>query len=155
MLNVILFRPLIPPNTGNVIRLCANTGCDLHLVRPLGFALDDARMRRAGLDYRERVKVNVHDSLDDALKTIGTGTLYILTTSGTAPFHSAGFKMNDTLLFGNEEEGLPDEVRKSVPPEHQLRIPMLPESRCLNLSNSVAITVYFALDRAGALRYMS
>ena len=151
MPSVILHRPLIPPNTGNVIRLCANTGCPLHLVRPLGFELSEPRLRRAGLDYASLASVSVHDSLDEALAAAGGGALRALSTSGGAPMHRANFTADDVLLFGNEEAGLPEEVKRGVAPGNLLRIPMQPGSRSLNLSNAVAVAVYFALDRCGAL----
>lgn len=154
MFQVILHSPRIPPNTGNVIRLCANTGCGLHLVRPLGFEIDDARMRRAGLDYRERVSVRVHDSLAQALGAAGGGALRAFSSRGTVPCHTADYRPGDVLLFGNEEAGLPEDVLRDVAPGSLLRIPMAPGNRSLNLSNSVAVAVYLGLLRAGALDRM-
>lgn len=150
MFQVILHTPRIPPNTGNVIRLCANTGCSLHLVRPL-FSLDDARMRRAGLDYRERVSVRVHDSLEQAVDAAGGGEPYAFSTRGTVPCHTVRHRRGDILLFGNEETGLPGDVMGSVDPGRRLRIPMAPGNRSINLSNSVAVAVYLALRGAGEL----
>ncbi len=131
MLHVILFRPEIPPNTGNVIRLCANTGAALHLVRPLGFELDDARLRRAGLDYHEYARVVVHDDLAACLDAV------------------ARFADGDALLFGCETAGLPADVLERIPVAQRLRLPMQPDSRSLNLSNTVAVAVYEAWRQLG------
>jgi tRNA (cytidine/uridine-2'-O-)-methyltransferase len=155
MLHVILHRPEIPPNTGNVIRLCANTGAMLHLVRPLGFALDDARLRRAGLDYHEYARVAVHDDLPACLATIGAPRVFAFTTRGTVAHVDARYAEGDALLFGCETAGLPGEVLESIPAAQRLRLPMRPDSRSLNLSNTVAVAVYEAwrqLGFAGAAR---
>lgn len=154
MLHVILFRPEIAPNTGNAIRLCANTGASLHLIRPLGFELDDKRLRRAGLDYHEYARVAVHDDLDTCLAAIGQPRVFALSTRGTVRHVDARFADNDALLFGCETAGLPAEVLESIPPAQRLRLPMRPDSRSLNLSNTVAVTVYEAwrqLDFDGAV----
>lgn len=154
MLHVILFRPEIAPNTGNAIRLCANTGASLHLIRPLGFELDDKRLRRAGLDYHEYARVVVHDDLDACLAAIGQPRVFALSTRGTVRHVDARFADNDALLFGCETAGLPAEVLESIPPAQRLRLPMRPDSRSLNLSNTVAVTVYEAwrqLDFDGAV----
>ena len=153
MLHVILFHPEIPPNTGNVIRLCANTGAALHLIRPLGFELDDARLRRAGLDYHEYASVAVHDDLASCLDAIGTPRVFAFTTRGRAAHVDTRFADGDALLFGCETAGLPGEVLETVPVEQRLRLPMCPDSRSLNLSNTVAVAVYEAwrqLDFPGA-----
>jgi tRNA (cytidine/uridine-2'-O-)-methyltransferase len=153
MLHVILFRPEIPPNTGNVIRLCANTGAALHLIRPLGFELDDARLRRAGLDYHEYARVAVHDDLTHCLDAIGAPRVFAFTTRGRVAHVDARFADGDALLFGCETAGLPAEVLETIPAEQRLRLPMRPDSRSLNLSNTVAVAVYEAwrqLDFAGA-----
>ncbi len=153
MLHVILFRPEIPPNTGNVIRLCANTGAALHLIRPLGFELDDARLRRAGLDYHEYARLAVHDDLAGCLDAIGTPSVFAFTTRGTVAHVDARFADGDALLFGCETAGLPDDVLAAIPAAQRLRLPMCPDSRSLNLSNTVAVAVYEAwrqLDFAGA-----
>lgn len=153
MLHVILFRPEIPPNTGNVIRLCANTGAALHLIRPLGFELDDARLRRAGLDYHEYASLKVHDDLDSCLAAIGPTRVFAFSTRGQVAHVDARFEAGDALLFGCETAGLPAEVLEAIPAAQRLRLPMRPNSRSLNLSNTVAIAVYEAwrqLDFAGA-----
>jgi tRNA (cytidine/uridine-2'-O-)-methyltransferase len=149
MLHVVLFEPEIPPNTGNVIRLCANTGAHLHLIRPLGFALDDRQLRRAGLDYHEWTRLKVHDSLDDALAALEPSRLFAFSTRGTRPYHDVAYRGTDTLLFGPETRGLPPEVMSRLDPDHVLRLPMRPESRSLNLSNAVAVVVYEAWRQLG------
>ncbi|MDE1893355.1 MAG: tRNA (cytidine(34)-2'-O)-methyltransferase [Pseudomonadota bacterium] len=149
MLNVILFRPEIPPNTGNVIRLCANAGAALHLVRPLGFELDDARLRRAGLDYHEYTRLAVHDDLARCLDAIGSPRVFAFTTRARTAHVQARFADGDALLFGCETAGLPGEVLDTVPAERRLRLPMLPDSRSLNLSNTVAVAVYEAWRQLG------
>ena len=153
MLHVILFRPEIPPNTGNVIRLCANTGASLHLIRPLGFELDDARLRRAGLDYHEYASVSVHDDLDTCLAALGCPRVFAFSTRGRRWHVDVRYAEGDALLFGCETAGLPEAVLSALPPEQRLRLPMRADSRSLNLSNSVAVAVYEAwrqLDFPGA-----
>ncbi len=147
--HVVLYQPEIPPNTGNVIRLCANTGARLHLIRPLGFELDDRRLRRAGLDYREWADIAIHDSLTDCLTAARPRRVYAFTTRATRRHSDASFETGDLLLFGPETRGLPDAVLESLPEEQRLRIPMLPASRSLNLSNSVAIALYEAWRQLG------
>jgi tRNA (cytidine/uridine-2'-O-)-methyltransferase len=149
MFHVILFQPEIPPNTGNVIRLCANTGAQLHLIRPLGFDLDDKQLKRAGLDYHEYATLKVHDSLADCLLTLPGARVFAFTTKGSRPYHEVGFQRGDAFLFGPESRGLPEDVRASLPPEQRLRLPMLPDNRSLNLSNSVAVAVYEAWRQCG------
>lgn len=149
MLHVILYQPEIPPNTGNVIRLCANSGADLHLVRPLGFAMEDARLRRAGLDYREYASVAVHDDLPACLAALGAPRLFAFSTRSQVRYSDVRFRAGDALLFGCESAGLPDEVLATVPATARLRLPMRPDSRSLNLSNSVAIAVYEAWRQLG------
>lgn len=149
MLHVILFQPEIPPNTGNAIRLCANTGASLHLIQPLGFALDDARLRRAGLDYHEYARVAVHDNLDACLAALGRPRVFAYSTRGRVAHVDARYAEGDALLFGCETAGLPDEVLEAIPAERRLRLPMRPESRSLNLSNSVAVAVYEAWRQLG------
>ncbi len=147
-LHVVLFEPEIPPNTGNIIRLCANTGCALHLIEPLGFELDEKRLRRAGLDYDEWADVKVHSSLDDALTATGAashpGRVFALTTKGSGNYSDVAFQAGDVLVFGPETRGLPASVLDGLGPPQCLRIPMRPHSRSLNLSNSVAVVVYEA-----------
>jgi len=140
--HVILYEPEIPPNTGNIIRLCANTGAQLHLIRPLGFELDDKQLRRAGLDYHEFSEIKVHDNLGECLQTLPGIRLFAFTTKASRHYHEAIFQAGDALLFGPESRGLPAEVLGSLKPEQRLRLPMMPENRSLNLSNSVAVAVY-------------
>lgn len=149
MLHVILFRPEIPPNTGNVIRLCANTGAALHLVRPLGFELDDARLRRAGLDYHEYARIAVHDDLAACLDAVGAPRVFAFTTRGRVAHVDARFADGDALLFGCETAGLPADVLDRIPAAQRLRLPMRPDSRSLNLSNTVAVAVYEAWRQLG------
>jgi tRNA (cytidine/uridine-2'-O-)-methyltransferase len=154
MFDVVLHQPEIPPNTGNVIRLCANTGARLHLVEPLGFALDDRQLRRAGLDYHEYAQVRVHPSLADALATIAAdaGSAprgFVLTTRGTVRFDKPRYAPGDVFVFGAETRGLPDEVLEAVPAAQRLRLPMRPGNRSLNLSNAVAVVVFEAWRQQG------
>lgn len=149
MFNVILFRPEIPPNTGNVIRLCANTGSRLHLIRPLGFDLDDRNLRRAGLDYHEYASVRVHESLADCLAELAGSRVFAFTTKGAQPFHEVCFQPGDSFLFGPESSGLPETLLRDFPGNRRLRLPMLPHSRSLNLSNSVAVAVFEAWRQCG------
>ncbi|MFA5824668.1 MAG: tRNA (uridine(34)/cytosine(34)/5-carboxymethylaminomethyluridine(34)-2'-O)-methyltransferase TrmL [Gallionellaceae bacterium] len=149
MFNVILFQPEIPPNTGNIIRLCANSGARLHLIRPLGFEIDDKQLRRAGLDYHEYATMQVHDDLNACLRTLPGSRLFAFTTKGSRPYHEVAFKAGDAFLFGPESRGLPADILESLPPEQKLRLPMLPGNRSLNLSNTVAIAVYEAWRQCG------
>jgi len=149
MFEVILYQPEIPPNTGNVIRLCANTGAHLHLIRPLGFNLDDKQLKRAGLDYHEYASMKVHDSLQECLQTLPNSRLFAFTTKGSHPFHEVRYQAGDAFLFGPESRGLPIEILESLTPEQRLRLPMLPNNRSLNLSNTVAIAVYEAWRQCG------
>lgn len=149
MIDVVLFEPEIPPNTGNVIRLCANTGARLHLVGPLGFRMEDAQLRRAGLDYHEFAEVRVHDSWPGFLGVVRPARVFAMTTKGQASPFEVCFKEGDTLLFGPESRGLPMTVLESLPRERWLRLPMRAGSRSLNLSNAVAVTVYEAWRQLG------
>ncbi len=152
MLHVVLYQPEIPPNTGNVIRLCANTGFQLHLIEPLGFDLDDKKLRRAGLDYHEFSPVQRYASLDECLTALQPGKVWALTTKATQTYSQACFSAGDVLLFGPETRGLPAAVLECLPAEQRLRLPMKEASRSLNLSNTVAVMVYEAwrqLDFAG------
>lgn len=148
-LHVVLFQPEIPPNTGNVIRLCANTGAMLHLVRPLGFRLDAKAVRRAGLDYRELADVREHATLADCLESLGRPRWFAFTTRGGLRHDSVAYAAGDALVFGPETRGLPLEVLADCPPDRQLRIPMRPGARSLNLSNAVAVAVYEAWRQNG------
>ena len=149
MLDVLLYQPEIPPNTGNVMRLCVNTGARLHLIEPLGFTLDDAKLRRAGLDYGDWSDVTVHASLDVALRVLSPRRLWALTTKGSRSFADVQFSRGDALLFGPETRGLPQEVLDRVDEVARIRIPMRPDSRSLNLSNAVAVSVYEAWRQIG------
>ncbi|MFL1467773.1 tRNA (uridine(34)/cytosine(34)/5-carboxymethylaminomethyluridine(34)-2'-O)-methyltransferase TrmL [Marinobacter sp. DUT-3] len=149
MLHVVLYEPEIPPNTGNIIRLCANTGCQLHLIEPLGFNLEDKQMRRAGLDYSEYATVKVHKDYQAFLDSEQPERLFGLTTKGSQHYHEARFEDGDYLMFGPETRGLPEDVRSDLPPERRLRVPMRPHSRSLNLSNTAALVVYEAWRQLG------
>ena len=149
MFNVVLYEPEIPPNTGNIIRLCANTGCRLHLIEPLGFTLEDKQMRRAGLDYSEYATVTVHSDYQSFLDREQPERLFGLTTKGQQPYHEVAFQQGDYLMFGPETRGLPEEVRNALPADRRLRVPMRPDSRSLNLSNTAALVVYEAWRRLG------
>jgi len=153
MLNIVLYQPEIPPNTGNIIRLCANTGMQLHLIRPLGFELDDKRMRRAGLDYHEWASLKLHDSFDEFLQTAQPNHCYALSTKGSQHHHTVEYQAGDAIIFGPETRGLPLDIRQHPAMTACIRIPMKGDSRSLNLSNATAIVVYEAwrqLDFAGA-----
>jgi len=151
MFHIVLVHPEIPPNTGNVIRLAANTGCQLHLVQPLGFDLSDKQMRRAGLDYHEYAPLQVHADWNALLSTMHTlgGQAYAMTTRGTRQPHDCAFAPGDWLVFGSETTGLPTAVRESFAPERLLRLPMREGQRSLNLSNAVAVVVYEAWRQHG------
>ena len=144
MLHIVLYEPEIPPNTGNIIRLAANTGARLHLIHPLGFALDERRLRRAGLDYREFAEIREYASLDACLESAPFHRLFALTTRATRPHSDPAFLPDDGFLFGPETRGLPQAVLDRLPPKQRLRIPMLPGSRSLNLSNAAAVVIYEA-----------
>ncbi|HEX5539833.1 MAG TPA: tRNA (uridine(34)/cytosine(34)/5-carboxymethylaminomethyluridine(34)-2'-O)-methyltransferase TrmL [Methylophilaceae bacterium] len=144
MFDIVLYEPEIPPNTGNIIRLCANTGSQLHLVKPLGFTLEDKQLKRAGLDYHEFASLKVHENWQTCLDVLAGRRMFALTTKGSARYSGIAFKHGDVFVFGPETRGLPQEVREQFPPEHRLRLPMLPHSRSLNLGNSVAAIVYEA-----------
>ena len=149
MFNIILHEPEIPPNTGNVMRLCANTGARLHLVKPLGFRIDEKSVRRAGLDYRELADVQVHTSLAACLEALGQPRWFAFSTRASAAHDSVRFERGDALLFGAETRGLPDAVLDACPVARRLRIPMLAGVRSLNLSNAVAVAVYEAWRQQG------
>ncbi len=146
MFRIVLVAPEIPPNTGNIIRLSANTGCELHLVEPLGFTLEDKHMIRAGLDYHEYATVKVHKSFDAFLESEhpDRDRMFAMTTKGSHPFADSHFLPGDWFVFGSEGHGLPDNIRNSFPEQQRIRLPMRPHNRSLNLSNTVAITVYEA-----------
>jgi len=149
MFHVILYQPEIPPNTGNIIRLCANTGCQLHLVRPLGFTLEDKQLVRAGLDYHEFAQLHMHDTLPDCLSAFDPLRVFALTTKGSQAFHQVRYQPGDAFLFGPESRGLPAEVLARFDGGQRVRLPMLPNSRSLNLSNTVAVAVFEAWRQCG------
>ena len=151
MFHVVLHRPEIPPNTGNIIRLCANTGCGLHLIGPLGFELDRKSVQRAGMDYAEIAQVSVHADLVQCLAQIGPTRVFAIETGSPTPYAQARFEAGDTLLFGCESRGLPAEVLQSVEPARRLRIPMRADNRSLNLANAVAVVVYEAWRQHGLM----
>jgi len=148
MYHIVLYEPEIPPNTGNIIRLCANTGMQLHLIHPLAFELDDTRLKRAGLDYHEYAQVQEHANLDAFFEAVKPPRVFALSTHGRRGFYDVEFKSGDAFLFGPETRGLPKPVLEALGQEHVLRLPMLKESRSLNLSNTVAIVVYEAWRQA-------
>ncbi len=147
--NIVLYEPEIPPNTGNVMRLAANTGAALHLVEPLGFELDDTRMRRAGLDYREFADVRLHPSLAACLEEVGQDRVFALSTRGSRLYTDAAFQAGDVLMFGPETRGLPQSLLDELGPERVLRLPMQPVSRSMNLANSVSVVLYEAWRQIG------
>lgn len=149
MFHIVLFEPEIPPNTGNIIRLCANTGCQLHLIEPLGFNMEEKALRRAGLDYHEFANVKRWADYPTFLKEEAPKKLYALSTKGTHGYSDVAFQPGDYLMFGPETRGLPADVREALPKDQVLRLPMLPDSRSLNLSNTVAIMVYEAWRQNG------
>ena len=149
MFNVVLFEPEIPPNTGNAIRLCANAGCRLHLVQPLGFRLEDRDLRRAGLDYHEMTTVTVHPDLATCLTSLNGARAFAFSAHATRSAFDPEFLPGDVLLFGPESRGLPEDVLARFAPEQRLRLPMVPGNRGLNLSNAVAIVVYEAWRQTG------
>lgn len=149
MVHVVLYEPEIPPNTGNIIRLCANSGNQLHLVRPLGFELDDKRLRRAGLDYHEWADVSVYDDLEQLLQQVPHHTLYAISTKGVRNYADPVYMENDLLLFGPESRGLPATLLQGLDESSILRIPMRPGNRSLNLSNAAAIVVYEVWRQSG------
>jgi len=149
MLDVVLFQPQIPPNTGNIIRLCANSGFRLHLIEPLGFDLDDKKLRRAGLDYHEFAAIQRHENFDAFLEKEQPKRVLAITTKTDNFYGDISFSAGDYLLFGSETGGLPEEVRAQIPDENKLRIPMLKESRSMNLSNATAVIVYDAWRQLG------
>ncbi|GAB3251449.1 tRNA (cytidine(34)-2'-O)-methyltransferase [Chitinimonas naiadis] len=154
MFAVILFEPEIPPNTGNVIRLCANAGCELHLVKPLGFPLEDAKLRRAGLDYHEYAAMRVHENWTECAAHFAGRRIFAMTTKGSTRYDRIDYLPGDAFLFGKESAGLPAELRDGFAADRRIKLPMRPDNRSLNLSNAVAITVFEAWrqhDFAGGL----
>jgi tRNA (cytidine/uridine-2'-O-)-methyltransferase len=151
MFHVVLFEPEIPPNTGNVIRLCANSGATLHLVKPLGFGLDDKSLRRSGLDYHDLAEVKVHENLDECLRDLAAARLFAVETGGRHRYSDLNYRAGDAFLFGPETRGLPNAVLDRVGREASVSIPMRERSRSVNLSNAVALVVYEAWRQIGFL----
>lgn len=149
MFNVVLYQPEIPPNTGNIIRLCANVGAALHLIEPLGFIMDDKRLRRAGLDYSEWVNVSIHKNLDEFQNAVKPQRIFACSTRGKNYYSEVSYDEGDTFLMGPETRGLPLDILNSLNQESIIRIPMLPENRSLNLSNATSIIVYEAWRQLG------
>lgn len=154
MIHVVLYEPEIPANTGNIIRLCANTGAQLHLIKPLGFELDDKKLKRAGLDYHEWARMQIWDSIELCLEFLAAqgvdkDAVYPLTTKGTETPHTSDLNRPIALLMGPETRGLPEQVRLMFPQQHWIRLPMAPNSRSLNLSNATAVIVYEAWRQQG------
>ena len=144
MLHVVLYQPEIPPNTGNIMRLCANAGAALHLIEPLGFTLEEKQLRRAGLDYRDLAPVRIWPCLEDCLNAAAVQRWFAISTRGGRRYSEVQFTAGDALIFGPESRGLPQDLLDRCPPDRRLRIPMLPNNRSLNLSNAVAVVVYEA-----------
>jgi tRNA (cytidine/uridine-2'-O-)-methyltransferase len=144
MYHVILYQPEIPPNTGNIIRLCANTGCRLHLIKPLGFTLEDKQLLRAGLDYHEFATIQAHDTLPDCLSEFDSTRVFALTTKGSQAFHQVHYQRGDAFIFGSESRGLPGDILAGFDAGRRVRLPMLADSRSLNLSNTVAVAIFEA-----------
>jgi len=149
MFHIVLYQPEIPPNTGNIIRLCANTGSKLHLVHPLGFELDDRKLRRAGLDYREWASVTEHESLAACLSVIGSERVFPVSTRGSRSYDSVAFQPGDVFIFGPETRGLPEQVLETMGRDTVIRLPMADGSRSLNLANTVAVVVFEAWRQQG------
>ncbi len=149
MFHIALFEPEIPPNTGNIIRLCANTGAQLHLIKPLGFSLEDKQLKRAGLDYHEYSTLQLHENWADFKVAMPGKRLFAITTKGSQNYAKVEFKKDDVFVFGPETRGLPEEIRTEFAPENRLRLPMLSDSRSLNLSNSAAVLLYEAWRQVG------
>ena len=149
MFDIILYQPEIPPNTGNIMRLAANSGARLHLVRPLGFQITDKALERAGMDYRDKAVLTVHDDWAACREALGAKRIFALTTKGARAYGEAEFVAGDAFLFGPETRGLPAEIIDGLPRGQRLRIPMLPDSRSMNLSNSVAVVLFEAWRQNG------
>jgi tRNA (cytidine/uridine-2'-O-)-methyltransferase len=149
MFDVVLFQPEIPPNAGNVIRLCANAGARLHLIEPLGFSMDDRQLRRAGLDYHELATVSVHRDWRACMEALGARRLFAFSTRGTGRYADVAYRPGDAFVFGAETSGLPPHVLENFPEERRLRLPMRPGNRSLNLSNAVAVVVFEAWRQQG------
>lgn len=149
MFHIALYEPRIAPNTGNIIRLCANNGCKLHLIEPLGFELEDKQLRRAGLDYHDMANVSLHSNYEEFLKVVKGQRILACTTKGGHRYDKINYRKDDALLFGSETSGLPEEIHQNLNPAHRIRIPMQADSRSLNLSNAAAIISYEAWRQLG------
>jgi tRNA (cytidine/uridine-2'-O-)-methyltransferase len=154
MFEIVLYEPEIPPNTGNIIRLCANTGSNLHLVGKLGFSLDDKQLQRAGLDYHEYASLQRHECWKDFVSHYADRRWFAVTTKGSTRYDAPNYQNGDVFVFGPETRGLPPDMLRQFPDERQIRVPMLPHSRSLNLSNTVAVVVYEAWRQAGYAKGM-
>ena len=149
MLNLVLYQPEIPSNTGNIIRLCANTGVSLHLVKPLGFRLNDRQLRRAGLDYHELAHITLHENWESCIERFPGHRLFAVTTRGKRRYDEVTFNSNDVFVFGPETRGLPPSLLESFPEQNRIRLPMLPQNRSLNLANAAAVVIYEAWRQNG------
>jgi len=149
MFQIVLYQPEIPPNTGNVIRLCANTGAHLHLVKPLGFGLDDRSLARSGMDYRDLAQTSVHDNWDACVAALGLCRLYFMSTKAATRYDAPRYAAGDAFIFGPESRGLPGSLLESAPVGQRLRLPMVANNRSLNLGNSVAVVIYEAWRQHG------
>jgi len=149
MFHIVLYQPEIPPNTGNIVRLAANTGSRLHLIEPLGFRIDDRQLRRAGMDYAEFAEVSVHPHWDACKQALAGRRMFALSTRGSVRHDTVNYEPGDTFVFGPETRGLPPDMLEEFPPERRLRVPMMPGCRSINLSNSVAVTVFEAWRQQG------
>ena len=149
MFHIVLYQPEIPPNTGNIVRLAANTGSRLHLIEPLGFRIDDRQLRRAGMDYAEFAEVSVHPHWDACKQALAGRRMFALSTRGSLRHDTVNYEPGDTFVFGPETRGLPPDMLEEFPPERRLRVPMMPGCRSINLSNSVAVTVFEAWRQQG------
>lgn len=149
MFEIVLYQPEIPPNTGNIMRICANTGCRLHLVRPLGFSITDRQLERAGMDYRERAACIVHDDWESCQRALGSARRFAITTRGSRQYHDVIYQSGDAFVFGPETRGLPADILETFATESRLQIPMLAGSRSLNLANAVAVVTYEAWRQSG------
>lgn len=149
MFHIALHEPRMPQNTGNLIRLVSNNGCHLHLIEPLGFDLEEKKLRRAALDYRDMARVTIHPDYPSFLAAMGERRIFALTTKGSHPHDEPRYQEGDVLLFGSETAGLPDDIRNAIPAEQRIRIPMLPNARSMNLSNAVAVVSYEAWRQIG------
>jgi tRNA (cytidine/uridine-2'-O-)-methyltransferase len=144
LLNILVVAPEIPPNTGNIIRLCSNSGCNLHLIKPIGFNFDNKSLKRARLDYNHNCNISIYESFDEYIKTNNPDIVYATSTSSNTMYNEVNYHFGDTIMFGSESVGLPSQILNKIPKKHILKIPMVPQNRSINLSNAVSIVVYEA-----------